>query len=192
MLGIEPVILYLKVKAVLAEQLAQLERLVLRALIVAGIYHARYSARNAAGEADEPLGALMQELPVYAGLCVKALGERCRHEVAQVFVARFVLAQQDEVGVLRVDAVLLVKARSRRDIYLAADDGLYPRRAARLIKRNGAVHDAVVGYGERGLPELLCACNERLDAALTVEQRIFGMNMKMNKAHILSSVVISQ
>ncbi len=45
----------------------------------------------------------------------------------------------------------------------------------------------MVGDGKSGLPQLLCARNERLDAAVAVEQRIFGMNMQVNKAHIQSS-----
>ena len=185
--GLKAVILDLKIKAVLAEKLAQLQRLFLCAFVVSGVYHARYSSGDAAGKADKSLGVLVQQLPVYARLVVKALGEGHGNEVAQIFVARFVFAQQDKVRVLRVNAVLLVKARSRRNIDLAADDRLYAGSAAGLVKRDGAVHDAVVGDSKRGLTELLCAVNERLDAAVAVEQRIFGMNMQVNKAHIQSS-----
>ena len=183
--GLKAVILDLKIKAVLAEKLAQLQRLFLCPLVVSGVYHARYSSGDAAGKADKSLGVLVQQLPVYARLVVKALGEGHGNEVAQIFVARFVFAQQDKVRVFRVNAVLLVKARSRRNIDLAADDRLYTGRAAGLVKRDRAVHDAVVGDSKRGLTELLCAVNERLDAAVAVEQRIFGMNMQVNKAHMM-------
>ena len=56
---------------------------------------------------------------------------------------------------LAVKRVHLVKARSGRDIDLAADDGLHARRLRRLVKVNCAVHDAVVGDGDRVLPQLL-------------------------------------
>ena len=56
---------------------------------------------------------------------------------------------------LPVERVHLVKTRPRRDIDLAADDGLHARRLRRLVKVNCAVHDAVVGDGNRVLPQLL-------------------------------------
>ena len=56
---------------------------------------------------------------------------------------------------LAVKRVHLVKARSGRDIDLAADDGLHARRLRRLVKVDCAVHHAVVGDGDRVLPQLL-------------------------------------
>ena len=60
--------------------------------------------------------------------------------------------------------------------------------AAGLVKRDGAVHNAVVGYRDGALPQLLYALYQPLDAACAVEQRILGMNMKMHKTHFFPFV----
>ena len=53
----------------------------------------RYLARKAAGEADKPLGMLMQDRPVDAWLDVEALSESHADEVAEILVALLVSAQ---------------------------------------------------------------------------------------------------
>ena len=87
------VILYLKIKVILAKQIAQLERLRLRGLVIAMDDLLRYLARKAAGEADKPLGMLMQDRPVDAWLDVEALSESHADEVAEILVALLVSAQ---------------------------------------------------------------------------------------------------
>ena len=86
---------------------------------------------------------------------------------------------------LPVERMHLVKARSGRDIDLAADDGLHARCLRRLVKVNCAVHDAVVGDGDRVLPQLLDPVHKPRDAARTVKKTILRMNMQMDKAHNL-------
>ena len=79
--------------------------------------------------------------------------------------------------VLGIDGVLLVKAGAGRNIHLAADDGLYPLGKAGFIKRDCAVHYAVVGYRNGGLSQLLDALCKPLNSAGAVKQRKLGMNM---------------
>ena len=67
---------------------------------------------------------LVQNRPVYARLNVKALGEARGDEVAEVAVACLILAQEDQVRIVIVNAVLLIAHVARRDIDLAADDRL--------------------------------------------------------------------
>ena len=86
---------------------------------------------------------------------------------------------------LPVERVHLVKTRPRRDIDLAADDGLHARRLRRLVKVDCAVHHAVVGDGDRVLPQLLDPVHEPRDAARAVKQAVLRMNMQMDKAHNL-------
>ena len=56
---------------------------------------------------------------------------------------------------LAVEFVLLVKACARGDVHLAADDGLDALGLAGAVKVDRAVHHAVVGDGDRVLPQLL-------------------------------------
>ena len=151
----QSVVLNFKVKAVPAEQCRQLLGLALCPLVVATEQHFRYCTRNAAGQTNKPLAMLRQQLPVDPRLSVKALGEGAGDDVAQIFVARLVFAQQYEVAVIRVDAVFPIEAGAWRNVDLAADDGLYALGDAGLVKCDGAVHDAVVGYRSGGLPQLL-------------------------------------
>ena len=177
------VALYFKIE-VLAEELAQLERALLRGVVLPVYYLLRYLAREAAGEADKPLAVLAQELPVYARLDVKALYEAHGDEIAEVAVPRLVLAEEDEVRIAVVDAVLAARALARGDVDLAADYGLYARGAAGAVKVDGAVHDAVVGYGEGAEAELLRALGEGVDAAGPVEQAVFGVQVQVDEAHL--------
>ena len=84
---------------------------------------------------------------------------------------------------LAVERVLLIKARARRDIDLAADDRLHARGFRRAVEVDHAVHVAVVGDGDGLLPDLLHARHDVADAARTVEQAVFGMHMQMHEAH---------
>ena len=104
----EPVVLYLQIKVLRAEEPAQLQGLGLGGVVVAVYYELGYGPGQAAGEADEALAVLMEQLPVYPGLYVKALGKGGGDQIAQVAVARLVLAQEYEVGVVVVQAVLLL------------------------------------------------------------------------------------
>ena len=79
--------------------------------------------------------------------------------------------------------VVPVKAGARRHIDFAAQYGLNARRLGRLIKIDHAVHDAVVGHGERRLPQFLCALNELRYLSGAVEQRIFRVYVQMCKCH---------
>ena len=78
---------------------------------------------------------------------------------------------------LAVEFVLLVKARARSDVHLAADDGLDALGLAGAVKVDHAVHHAVVGDGAGGLPHRLDELGEVADTARAVEQAVFGMDM---------------
>ena len=78
---------------------------------------------------------------------------------------------------LAVDRMHLVKTRARRNIDLAADDGLDACRLCCLVKVDHAVHDAVVSDGHSRLAQLLDAVHDAADAARAVKQAVLGMNM---------------
>ena len=179
----DTVVLQLQIKRAASEQCVQLLRLGL-GLGIASVHQLlRNVPGEAAGQTDKPLRVLVQQLPVDTRLAVKAADERLGHEAAEVVVARLVAAQKNEVGVRRVEAVFPPLQRARRDVHLAADDGLYPRLATGAVERDSAVHDAVVGHGKRCLSQLLGAERQRRDTTRAVKQAVFAVDMKMNKGH---------
>ncbi len=185
------VILYFQVEIALAEQLIKLQGASASAHIVPVDELLRDFARETAGKANKPLGVLVQKLPIYPRLCVKPLGKRRRHKVAKVFVPRFVFAQQNKVGVVPVHNMLAVAHSSRGNVDFAADNRLYARFLAGLIKRHSAVHHAVIRHGERRLPQLRRLFGDFIYPASPVKQGVLRMNVQMNKAHLLFLPLLS-
>ena len=82
---------------------------------------------------------------------------------------------------LRVKFMLLIKARARGNIDLAADDGLDALGLTGAVKIDRTVHHAMVGDGAGGLPHRLDELWKVADAARTVKQTVFGMDMQMSE-----------
>ena len=99
-----------------AEELGEAPHLVERGLVVAVLEQLRDAPAHAAGEGDEALVVLAEQLPVGARLVVVALQVGARGELDEVPVARLVARQQREVR----EALLDAGARS---------GGRWPRRA---------------------------------------------------------------
>ena len=111
-----------------------------------------------------------------------ALEEAGRGELDQVPEARVVLRQQREVIALVADGVRLQVVAQ---VGLEAEDRLDPVLLARLGELDGAVHDAVVGQPESGLPKFRCPRGESVDLAGAVEQRVLAVDMEVDDAHAL-------
>ena len=173
----DAVVLDLQVEVLRAEKGLQVQGAGLRSLIVVVDQGLWDLPGETAGETDEPLAVPMQQLPVDAGADIEALGEARGHEVAQVVIARLVFAQEDQMGVVVVDAVVLLKAAARGHVNLAADDGLDAGALAGLVKGHRAVHDPVVGEGEGALPQGLCPLRHLVDAAGPVQQGELTVHM---------------
>ena len=147
---------------------------------------------QARAQGDEALAVGTEQLQINPGLDVKALGPGHGYQIGKVAVALLILAQQHQMAALRVKLVELIEpgpARSR-DIHLAADDGLAPRRKTRPIEVDGAVHDAVVRNGAGGLPHGLDDAGQILNPACAVQKAELGMNMQMDKGHSTSPVAL--
>ena len=125
---------------------------------------------------------------VNARLVIIALQMRGGRELDEIFVAGFVLRQQAEMMINVASAAgaagLLFQPAARRDINLAADDRLDALFARRLVKINDAVHRAVVGDGERGKFQLMRLVHQPVQPAGAIEQRILGVQMKMDKVRV--------
>src|SRR5205085_10771271 len=94
----------------------------------------------AAGEGDQAVGVLREQLPVDARLVVVALEVAGRGELDQVRIARVRLGQQ---GQMRV--ALLLRLPVVGDVYLAADQRLHALLRRLAIELDGARERAVVG-----------------------------------------------
>ena len=112
---------------------------------------------------------LLQELFVHAGLGVEALDKSSRHHFAEVFVTGLVLAEQNQM-VVAINFIYLIKAGTSGHIDLTADDGLDTRLFCSLVKLHTAVHNA-----------LFYAVHQLVNAAGTIQQTVFCMNMQVNK-----------
>ena len=174
------VVLQFNVVIALAEQVTVPQRRRLGALIVTCEDSLRDLACKARRQADQALMVLLQQLFVHTGLGVKAFGKGRRDHFDQVFVARFVFAQQDQV-IVAVDLVDLIETGAGGNVDFAPDDGLDARLFGCLIKLHAAVHHAVVGAGNGGLAALLHPIHQLIDAACAVQQAVFRMDMEVNK-----------
>ena len=177
------VVLNFQIKVPFAEKLAELQRLGPGPFIVPAYERLRNFAGETAGETYESLGMLTQQRPVYARLDIKALGKGRRDQIAEISVAGLVFAQEYQMGILIIGAMLLVAHTARSDIDFAADDRLDAGGLARAVKVDRSVHDAVIRDRDRVLSQLLYALCQQVYAAGPVEQGIFTVHMQMNKCH---------
>ena len=67
------------------------------------------------------------------------------------------------------------------DIRLDSQDRLDPILASDLIKLHRSKEIAVIGHSNRGHSKLLHTLDKRFNAIATIEQRIFGVQVKMNE-----------
>ena len=117
-------ILQLQIEMLRTENPGKLQRIGFCPIVISGAQSARNLACQTGRQGDQALAVLPQQGKVHAGLAVKALQEAHGDQVAQVAVARFVFAQQDQMARVIVHAVDAVCYGARRNIDLAADDGL--------------------------------------------------------------------
>ena len=177
----QAVILHLKVKISLAEDLRQLQRIGLGALVVSCTQSAGDPAGQTGRQGDQTPGMLPQQVKIHAGLDIKAIQKALGYQIAEIFIARLVFAQQHQMLCLVVHAVDTVGHGAGCHIDLAADDGLNARRLGSAVEVDNAIHDAVVRNCHGGLSQLGSTLDQLPDTAGAVEQAVFRMHMKMYK-----------
>ena len=72
------------------------------------------------------------------------------------------------------------------EVGLEPDDRFDPVLLAGLVEVDGAVHHAVVGEPEGGLPELRGPRRHRVDLAGAVEQRVLAVGVEMDGGGVLT------
>ncbi len=105
----------------------------------------RYLSRQAAGERNQTIVVLLQKFSVHSRPVIEALKVRLGYELDKVLVAGIIFGQENEMIVVSI-SYIASGATSRGDVYLTADDGLYPRLPGGTIELDDAIHGAVVGY----------------------------------------------
>ena len=181
------VIHQLNIVVIPAEKLLHMQGVGLGVVIAAFQQHFGQIAAQTGGQADQPLGVLLQQVVVDAGLIIEALGKTGADQLDEILIARVVFAQKDHMAVFPGRAAFFETIAA--DIDLAADDRGDAGVPAGVIKIHRAVHDAVVGDGGVGEAQLLQAADQRADAVGTVQQAVFGMQMQMGKGHERSPFV---
>ena len=154
------------------------------------LHQAAAEARlQAPGEGEDSLRVSGEELHVDVGLAAgEALEEAGGAEPDEVAEAGVARGQQGEM-------VPLVARLGRRqvavvdEVGLEADDRLHPRRDARLVVLDRAVHHAVIGETEGGHLELRGACGQRVDLARAVEQRVLAVDVQVDRSSAHPSIM---
>jgi hypothetical protein len=103
-----------------------------------------------------------------------------RDQADEVAPALVVTGQQHQVvpRLGQATAAGTVEARGRRDIDLAAQDGLDPLAGAGIVEFDGAVQVAMIGEGASGQAQLAAAASQGIQADGPVQERVFGMDVQ--------------
>ena len=104
-------------------------------------------------------------------------------------IAFGVFGKQHKMGVF-LHLFCFVGQAARRDIHLAPDDGLDPCIHSLAVKIHHAVKHAVIGHRNAAHVERGRARHDIADARRTIEQAVFGMQMKMRKIHVSLRLLI--
>jgi len=135
---------------------------------------------EAAGEADEAGGVLGEVALADAGLAIEAVEGSFGGDADEVAIAFFVSGEDEEVIVIVAfagGAVVFFLG----DVEFAAEDGLDAGFFCGVKKVHGAIDIAVVGHGDGFLAEGGDAIDEFGKVAGSVEEGIFGVEMKVGE-----------
>ena len=156
-------------RIVIAEQVLIPPRHALRFVHPPDVNRVGDLAGDARRRAVQPLVILLEEGMVDSGVVIEAVDVRERDEAHEIVVARQILRVKAKV----IAAFRLVACRvvaRRRYVSLHAENRLHPLLAAFVVKRLQREQVAVVGHRQRGHPQFLRLCDQRLDLTLPVKQ----------------------
>ena len=172
----EPRVLDLDVGRVAPDDLDEAVEILPRVLATALGERARDAAGETAGERDQSLRVLLEQLPVDPGLVVVALEVAERGELDEVRVALVRLGEERQMRVpLRLRAAVV------GDVDLAADDGLDALLSRLPMELDGAGERPVVGERDGGHLEPCRLRHEVGDPARPVENRVLRVDVEMDE-----------
>ncbi len=120
---------------------------------------------------------------VNARIVVKAFQLTGRSNLEQVLVPLFVLCQQQQVITVFVALRVAVTHTPGGHVSLQPDNRFYPGLFGGMEELDHPEHGAMIGDGNRVHVHLFRPGNQLLDVAEAVQERIFGVNMKVGKGH---------
>jgi hypothetical protein len=127
---------------------------------------------------------LPQQLLVDAGLDIKALGKGGGVQEAEVPVPCLITAKENQMTGLGIQLVDAVGAAPRGYVDLTANNGLNALGLAGLVKVHHAIHDAMVGDGHSGLAQLFYPLHQLRDAAGSIQEGKFCVDVQVDKGHL--------
>ena len=124
---------------------------------------------------------LREQLLVEPRLVIEPLGVAGRHELDQIVIPLVGLGQQHQVVRRLARVPALDVAAARRHVHLAPEDRLHTALPCVIVENDRRKHIPVLGHrhGRHLQPGSLI--EQLVDAARAVEQRILGVEMKMNE-----------
>ena len=150
--------------------------------------------RNGTGQTgggrNQTLMVLLQQCQIHTGFAIKAVDKCLGHHAAQIFIALPVFAQKQQVIAVIVDPMYPVGHRPSGHIDLTADNRFDPRCLGCFIEINTAIHNTVIGNGNRILPQLFDPIHHAVNAAGTVQETVLTMDVQMHKTHCVPSFAI--
>ncbi len=180
---LEAVVLELDVERAGLERVAEASQLGAPRVLALVEDALREHPAHAAGEADQALLVLLDEVEGDARReLARGLDMAAGDDADEVPVAGLAGGEEDQVvhGLVAAGAALGVTGAARH-VDLAAEDGLDALLLARLVELDGAEHVAVVGERHRSHAERLRPGDEVLDLERTVEQRVLRMDVEMDE-----------
>src|SRR5258705_1229470 len=115
-------------------------------------------------------------------------------ELDQVLVADLVFREQHEMMInIPARTRFLFVAAAGRNVNFAAKDRFNPFVTNRLVEINSAIEDTVIRQRQRRELQFVRFFSELVQTACSIEQRILGMEMQMNKLSVRHGInVLSQ
>ena len=184
----DAVVLKFQIKVVLPENILQFQSIGTGGIVVLLKQVLSNGTCQAGRQGNQSLMTLPQELQVHPGLSVEAFEISLGNQVAKIFVAGSVLAQQHKMVGFVIHAVDSVLHPPPGYINLTADDGLDSRLFCLFIKIDTAVHHPMIRQGDGILAQLLHPVHHGADAAGAVQKTVFRVDMQMHKTHGVASV----
>jgi hypothetical protein len=178
----DPVLHHLEVEAVLSEDLGEEPHRLQGGGVRPGEDVLRDLARETAGETDQALAVLGEDVLVDPRSMIEALEIAHRDQLDQVVVAGVAAGEEGEV-VVRLGGArgLPVEPAPGGNVDLAAEDRLHPPVATGVVEVHRPEHVAVVGDGHRLHSEALGLGHELADVTGTIEEAVLGVEVEVDE-----------
>ncbi len=124
-----------------------------------------------------------QELVIDARVIIEAFQLACRGNFEQILVPGLIFRQEHQVAGFFVVLGNAVMHPPRGEITLYPDDRLDSRFFGSVVEIDHPKHGAVIGDRDGGHAHLLGALNQLVDVAETIQNRVFGVDVKMDEGH---------